>query len=245
MALPRIGISASPRVLETSMGPLHAHAVTVGYVDGVRRAGGLPIVLPILSAADVPALLAGIDGLVMTGGGDVDPARYGQPRDPSTGESDAARDEFDVALVHAALDEGLPLLAVCRGAQVLNVALGGTLVQHLPDTTGHDHGVYDRHTERVHEVRVAADSRLAAVLRGTELQVNSLHHQSADRLGRGLLAVAWSPDGAIEAIEGAGDDGPLGIQWHPELLGTSSDAGALFSWVVERALARSAAAALR
>ena len=220
------------------MGPLHAHAVTVGYVDGVYRAGGLPLVLPILPPDEVPSLLELVDGLVMTGGGDVEPARYAADRHPLTGEADAARDVFDLALARHAVDHDIPLLAICRGAQILNVAMGGSLVQHLPDATGADHGVYDRHTERVHDVRVAEASRLGALLGTDELAVNSLHHQSVERVGNGLVPVAWSPDGAIEAVESTDANGPLGIQWHPELLGTARDAGALFGWVVERAAAR-------
>jgi putative glutamine amidotransferase len=217
------------------MGPLRAHAVTVGYVDGVARAGGLPILLPILPPADVPDLIAVVDGLVITGGGDVDPVHYGAARDPETGESDLARDSFDLALLREAMARSLPTLAICRGAQVLNVALGGTLVQHLPARTGGEHGAYDRHTERVHRVRVDPDSRLARVLGTTELIVNSLHHQATEQVGDGLRAVAWSDDGAVEGVESIDDAGPLGIQWHPELLGDSPDANALFSWVAERA----------
>jgi putative glutamine amidotransferase len=219
------------------MGPLAAHAVAVGYVDGVRRTGALPLILPILPPEDVPDLLDMVDGLVITGGGDLDPSSYGAERHAETGESDAARDAFDLALIAQALERDTPVLAICRGAQALNVALGGTLLQHLPEHTGSDHGVYDRHTERVHRVRIDPGSRLASVVGATEVFVNSLHHQAVDEPGEGLVAVAWSDDGAIEAVESGDDGGPFGVQWHPELLGTEPDAAALFAWVAERSRA--------
>src|SRR4051812_38562476 len=183
------------------------------YVDGVTRAGGVPLVLPIVDPDDVPIALDAVDGLVLTGGGDVDPARYAQAAHEETSLVDDARDAFDLRVVTEAIDRRLPLLAACRGMQVVNVALGGSLVQHLPE-----HRQFERFTEGVHEVTVEAGSRLAKVLGTDRLRVNSLHHQAVCDAAPGLRAVAWATDGTVEAVE-RDDDAPLlAVQWHPELM---------------------------
>jgi putative glutamine amidotransferase len=195
------------------------------YAEAVARAGGLPVLLP-----PVPGIgdaLDRLDGLILSGGGDVDPARYGAARDSQTDPANTARDEAEFALCAGALARGLPLLAICRGLQVLNVVLGGTLHQHLPDVVGTDaHSPEVRGYGR-HEVSVAPGSRLASVLGctvlgRTELAVPTHHHQAADKLGTGLIATAWTGDGIIEAVElepsGGNEGSPflLAVQWHPE-----------------------------
>lgn len=193
----------------------------VAYTDAVRAAGLRPYILPLLAPGDADALLEGMAGLLLTGGEDVAPAHYGATAHPALGEVHPERDAFELALVRAARARGLPTLAICRGVQILNVALGGTLVQDLPsEWTGdvaHD-GAWERH-ERVHPVRVAEGSRLAAALGAMELRVNSMHHQALAALAPGLTAVVHAPDGVVEGVEWGDDDWwMLGVQWHPEEL---------------------------
>ncbi|HWJ64197.1 MAG TPA: gamma-glutamyl-gamma-aminobutyrate hydrolase family protein [Acidimicrobiales bacterium] len=204
------------------------------YVDGVAAAGGLPVVLPSLDPVHASAAVAGIDGLVLTGGGDIDPIHYGAVADPETGAPDAARDAWELALVGAARDSGIPLLGICRGAQVLNVAFGGTLVQHLPARSVDGHDDVGRAGDEVHPVTVAAGSRLHRIVAADQLPANTLHHQSVDEVGTGLVVSGVADDGVIEAIE-AVHAPVLGVQWHPELLLDRAAHRALFGWVVHPA----------
>lgn len=208
------------------------------YPAAVERAGGLPLIVPPLSSvAEAATLLAAASALLLTGGEDVDPDRYDAPRHPKLGAIDPVRDATEIALVGAARERALPTLAICRGIQLLNVALGGSLVQDIPSerpsTVPHDtDGPRDT---RLHDVEVQPGSRLARALGTTRLSVNSLHHQAVDRVAEGLRATAWAPDGIIEGLEW---DGPgwwaVAVQWHPEelaLQGSEAD-GALFSALV-------------
>lgn len=196
----------------------------VSYTQAVRSAGLRPYILPVLGPEDAGAMLDGMAGLVLTGGEDVDPRLYGAAPHPALGEVHAERDAFEMALVRAARERRLPTLAICRGVQIANVALGGTLVQDLPSEwpgeLAHDGGW--ARTARVHPVAIEAGSTLAGALEATALSVNSLHHQAIGRLADGLAAVAAAPDGVIEGVEWRGDGWwLLGVQWHPEeLLGT-------------------------
>jgi putative glutamine amidotransferase len=208
------------------------------YADAVARAGGLPVLLPPVPA--IGDVLDRLDGLILSGGGDIDPARYGAVREAATDPGNAARDEAEFALCAGALARGLPLLAICRGLQVLNVVLGGTLYQHLPDVVGSDAHSPVVSGYGTHEVRVAPGSRLAAVLGctalgRTELAVPTHHHQAADKLGTGLIATAWTDDGIIEAAEPeAGNEASpflLAVQWHPE----AGDDPSLFDGLVAAA----------
>lgn len=186
------------------------------YVEFVQRAGATAVLLPPADGASAAALVARLDGLVLAGGADVDPARYGQRPGPHTQAPAPTRDEWESALVRAALAADLPLLAICRGMQVLNVVLGGTLVQHLPDVVGHeDHspmpGAFGRH-----DVLPVPDTRVAAVLGTGKLDVPTYHHQAVDRLGDGLLVSAHAADGVVEAVEHPASRFLLAVQWHPE-----------------------------
>ena len=171
-------------------------------------------------------MLEGMRGLVLTGGEDVDPSRYGAPPHPGLGDLHAERDEFEIALIAAARARKLPTLAICRGMQVANVALGGTLVQDLPsewpNALAHDSSsMRDR---RVHAVTVRAGSALSAALRAQSLNVNSFHHQAVASVAPGLVAVAHAADGVIEGVEWIADDWwMLGVQWHPEELTASPE----------------------
>jgi putative glutamine amidotransferase len=191
-----------------------AHALPSRYADVLHRAGARSALLPPGQPSPAEELLAPFDGLLLAGGGDVDPARYGAAAHPAQGGLDPARDELELELARAAVRLDLPVLAICRGMQVLNVALGGTLLQHLPDLPG-----LLEHRNKAepagHGVRVEPGSHLAAALGRLDGQVHSDHHQAVDRLGDGLRAVAWSPDGLVEGIER--DQGwTLGVLWHPE-----------------------------
>jgi putative glutamine amidotransferase len=195
-------------------------ALGIVYARAVERAGGLPVVLPPLEPDAVAPLVAQLSALCLSGGPDLDPASYDAGRDPNLGPIEPALDAFELEVARRADALGLPILGICRGCQTLNVARGGTLHQHLPDVT--DGSVDHRQTASgrmpTHSVRIAPDSRLAEIVGATELEVNSFHHQAVDRLGDGLRAVAWSPDGVIEAIEGTGPELLLGVQWHAETL---------------------------
>lgn len=196
------------------------------YLEVLERAGMLPVVLAPLSdpAADAPThvgrVLDLVDGLVLTGGEDVEPARYGAEASPRLGRTSRARDAMEIAALLAARERQLPTLAICRGIQVANVALGGTLVQDIPSEWPHalNHDPDRARDERTHAVRLAADSRAARAVGGTEVQVNSVHHQAIRRVADALVVTGVAPDGIIEAVETPSGD-PwwlLGVQWHPE-----------------------------
>ena len=228
---PRIGVTSSPSLHEDRF----LEALDRAYVSAVIRAGALPFVLPVLDPVEVPGVVTCLDGILFTGGGDVDPARYAGTASPEVGGLDPERDAYELALARAAVDRGLPVFGICRGAQVLNVALGGTLVQHLPEVTALEHRAKDKWAEAVHAVRLLAASRLASVVGKDTMGVNSLHHQAVEVAGAGLVASAWAEDGTIEAIEGAGTLRLIGVQWHPELLVAEASHSALFDWLVEEA----------
>jgi putative glutamine amidotransferase len=232
---PRIGISAFPRVVPATIGPTLVHGTSRFYVDAVRRAGAVPLVFPVIDPDDVESLLAVVDGLILTGGGDVDPARYGAEPHPETYGVDDARDAIEFRLLQVALDEGLPVLATCRGLQVANVALGGTLVQHLPMVTESEHRQFGRWQEGVHRVRIDPDSRLARLLGRTDVEVNSLHHQAVATPAPGLRPVAWAEDGVVEAVEPVGDERLVAVQWHPELHENAPAQQGLFGNLVAQA----------
>ena len=213
-----IGVTTYPRDAgaRAASGRVRFH-LPASYVDAVRAAGGLPVLLP--PGEQHPAdLLDAVDGLVLCGGGDIDPARYGGGGHVAQYATCGERDAFELELAHAALGRATPMLAICRGLQILNVALGGDLHVHLPDVVGEEvpHRVSrERHT--YHAVRIEPASRLAAVLERIELEVASWHHQAVARLGTGVRAVAWAEDGTVEALEVAGHPHVLAVQWHPEL----------------------------
>jgi putative glutamine amidotransferase len=210
------------------------------YEISVRRAGADVRVLE--RSADSPAdVIASVDGLVLTGGGDVQPALYGATPHPTVDLAEPGRDEFELELVRRALDADLPMLAICRGVQVLNVARGGTLVQHIPDEVGLaiSHRAPELRDSTVHEIRVVGGSLLERVLRegGHEAEargVNSRHHQAARDVGQGLVISATAPDGVIEALESPHHRFVLGVQWHPENFCRTGRFQALFDALVRQ-----------
>ena len=230
----RIGITAHLEIVvpEDGAGSLH-YVVSAPYVKAVRKAGALPVVLPVVDPDDAAAVLDTVDALIITGGGDVDPTNYGAAPDPMLGPTDLVRDAADLAITRAAVESNTPTLATCRGIQVLNVAMGGTLVQHIDE-----HMRVDLYNEDVHAVEIDPASRLATILGTQALGVNSMHHQVIDRMGPGVRAVAHNHDGHIEAIEIDVAPAVLGVQWHPEMLRHRTDHLALFEDLVRQVIAR-------
>lgn len=192
------------------------------YPAALAECGGLPLVIPLnLPESILRALFEKLDGLCLPGGVDVDPAEYGESSHPDLGAVDSPRDRTELLLARWALDADLPVLGICRGIQLLNVAAGGTLYQHipaqLPATQRHDYRLQDSAWDTAtHEVRIEPDSKLAAAVGRAALRTNSFHHQSVKDVARGFRPTAWSEDGVVEAIEA--DDKPfaVAVQWHPE-----------------------------
>jgi putative glutamine amidotransferase len=217
-------------------------ALPEGYVAAVRRAGGRPVLVPGGDADRADETLAGVDGLLLAGGGDLVPSQYGGLEHPSQYGLDPERDDTELALLAAARRLGLPVLAVCRGMQLVVVAFGGTLEQHLPDRLGTAHGDPVGGLSAAHDVTIQPGSRLADAVGGRERleRVTSHHHQGVAEVGDGLVATGWSPDGLVEAVEPDGD-GPwlVAVQWHPEATAAHDEAQqALFgSFVAEARVA--------
>jgi len=240
MKTPLIAVSTSVTVDKY---PERAY-INASYLNAIQQAGGVPVpVPPQLSAAARGEILKHVHGVLLTGGGDVDPARFGETPHPTTAEVSAARDALEIDLTQWALGRRVPLLAVCRGLQVLNVALGGSLYQDIPSEPGspldHSQAALQGKARNIptHQVKVRDGSRLAGILGALEVDVNSFHHQAIKRLGRGLADVAWAPDSIVEGVELA-DDGRfvVGVQWHPEeLVGSERAAFNLFAALVDRA----------
>ncbi|MBA3889978.1 MAG: gamma-glutamyl-gamma-aminobutyrate hydrolase family protein [Gemmatimonadaceae bacterium] len=209
--------------------------LNAAYVDAVARAGGVPVVVPVLDPALAASVLAPVRALIVTGGEDVAPDLFGEEPRPGLGRVVRARDVWEIALIHAARDRALPVFGVCRGIQVLNVALGGTLLQDIPRECPGAlvHHQPEGRDVRSHPVACLPGSRLARLV-GEAATVNSMHHQAIARVAPGLTVTATAPDGMIEGVEWHGTDWwAVGVQWHPEEL-DGRDA-ALFSAVVEAA----------
>ena len=248
---PTIGISTSELRVPERVSPLpegepmrRELALGIVYVDAIVGAGGLPVILPPLAPGLAPSLLDAVDGLCIPGGPDIHPSLYGHDAHEMLGPTEPDLDAFELALVTEALERRMPLLGICRGAQMINVAMGGTLHQHLPACV--DGALAHRQdvdlARSTHPVRVARGSRLAGALGSQVAEVNSLHHQAVDRLGEGLEAVAWAPDGVVEAVEGSGDAFLLGLQWHAEGLIERAGERRLLSAFIASAVERRAGA---
>ncbi|MCU0241491.1 MAG: gamma-glutamyl-gamma-aminobutyrate hydrolase family protein [Vicinamibacteria bacterium] len=205
--------------LSAGFGAAGAVVLRCTYVDSISQAGAVPVILPPGAPESAADVLARLDALMITGGDDVDPALYGASAHPATTHVSRGRDDFEIALIKAALARDLPLLCICRGLQILNVALGGTLYQdipsELPGAVRH-RGDGARH-EKIHDVEIAPDTLLAALLGAGCLAVNSLHHQAIRDVAPGLAVSARAiPDGIVEAVESPAQRFLLGVQWHPE-----------------------------
>jgi putative glutamine amidotransferase len=240
---PLIGVSAYCEQARWGVWEREAVVLPRRYVDAVAAAGGIPVLLP--PEPGIGDALARLDGLMLSGCGDIDPARYGAQPSAQLTSVRAERDAAEFALLDAAMSLRLPVLGICRGMQVINVARGGSLHQHLPDVVGHDGHAPVPGAFGQHEVRVAAGSRLSSILgpdAGPAISTPTHHHQAVDRLGKGLTATAWAADGTIEAFEADGGDAAqflVAVQWHPE----AGDDPTLFLALVAAARAASLAAA--
>ena len=230
---PLIGISAYCEVARWGLWELPAAVLPRNYVDQVAAAGGTPVLVP--PVPEAAAAVRRLDGLIISGGPDIEPGRYGEQAGPWTTVVRPERDEAEIAFFRAALTAGVPVLGICRGMQLMNVALGGTLIQHLPDAVGHEEHSPTPGTLAEHTITIGRDapgSRLAAILGAGTRTVPTHHHQGIGRLGAGLAATAWAEDGTIEAVELEQRDEhafAIGVQWHPE----SADDPALFLALVE------------
>jgi len=213
------------------------------YLASIEQSGAQPRVLEVSESPR--AVLQTVDGVLLTGGGDVDPALYGESRHDTVEDAEPGRDEFEIDLARRAMDRDLPILAVCRGAQVLNVAAGGTLVQDIPTAVTSDlaHSVKEPKDSIAHEIRIAADTRLHAALGGamdasSTCRVNSRHHQSVGKLGHEMVASATAEDGVIEGIEVPYRSFCVGVQWHPENFWRTGEFKPLFDAFVAAARER-------
>lgn len=193
-------------------------ALATLYPEAIERAGGIPVVVPPMRPETIGSLLDRVDGLCLTGGPDLQPSIYGAQPHEALGPTEPRIDALELALARGADQRGIPILGICRGMQLLNVARGGTLHQHLPDLVGaHLRHRQDEHASiPTHVVKTAPRSTVRAVLGGSPIAVNSFHHQAVHDLGAGLVATAWAPDGTIEAVEEVGSRLVLGVQWHAE-----------------------------
>jgi putative glutamine amidotransferase len=226
---PVIGITSYAEEVTWGAWVEAAALVPLAYVHAIERAGGRPLVVP-PSEDSIEETLAVLDGIVFSGGSDLDPAQYGDEPHPETDEPREVRDRAEMALLTAALEQDMPVLAVCRGSQVLNVALGGDLVQHLPEIVGHEG---HRHTPGAwsdHEVKLEPESRVGELL-GERAPVKSHHHQGYGKIGDGLRETGWADDGTVEALEDPSRRFTVGVLWHPE----EGEDMALFEALVEEA----------
>jgi putative glutamine amidotransferase len=216
------------------------YVVSNPYIQSVIQAGGIPVVLTAATPLDrLTDLLARLDGVVLTGGSDIDPNRFNGRHHARIYEVDPLRDAFEISLVQQAAQSGLPFLAICRGIQVVNVALGGTLFTDIADQAPHPlrHDWYPNipRSFLAHRVQVTAGSQLAEILGGEDVGVNSLHHQAVELVAPGLKTTAQAPDGIVEAVELEGHPFGLGVQWHPESLQHLPEHRALFKALVTAA----------
>jgi putative glutamine amidotransferase len=212
-------------------------ALGLTYLKAIQEVGGLPVVIPPLPGPAIEPMLDGLAGLCLSGGPDIHPSAYGREPHAYLGPTWRDLDEAELAVARAADERGMPILAICRGAQALNVARGGTLFQHLPADVGSE----VEHRQRgigagpSHRIEIEPESRLARAVGAAVIEVNSFHHQAPDEIGEGLRAVAWAPDGVIEGLEDPGDRWVVGVQWHAEAMSDRPEDAALFRAFVEAA----------
>jgi putative glutamine amidotransferase len=214
---PRILITTNSETLERNVNRVYT-TIPLQYAEAIAQAGGLPFFIGNLLAKFAESYIEDADGLLLSGGVDVDPLHFGQIPHPQLGFVDESRDELELALYHAAKRKGIPVLGICRGIQTINVAEGGTLHQHLPAVPNTlQHSQHNPDGTLFHEVRLEPSSILAKTYGADTIRTNSYHHQAVDKVGNNLKAIAWTQDRIIEGVEGTGKSFVLGIQWHPEM----------------------------
>jgi putative glutamine amidotransferase len=233
MPRPLIGVTAELTDIDIHDARVRAHVSLTSYARAVQKAGGVPVLLPITTDdEEIAVLVERLDGVVISGGIDIDPSAYGQQPAPELGETQVDRDRFEFTLIRRLVERNTPTLAICRGIQSLNVALGGDLVQHVDD-----HMCSDLANKTAHVIAIDDGSAVASIVGTNRLEVNSLHHQVIAGLAARCRAVAHNDDGHVEAVEVDGADRVLGVQWHPEMLRHRPQHLALFEHLIADASA--------
>ena len=245
---PLVGVSTSEVRTRKTLKPVkHGEptpsefALGVMYVRAIEMAGGLPVIVPPLGDTGLERLLDSLDGVCLPGGPDLDPALYGAEAHPELGPVNTDVDLFELRLVRLADERRLPILAICRGAQALNISRGGTLIQHLPDL---ESAVAHRQSapgyETSHAIEIEPGTLIERVVGASRIEVNSFHHQGIDRLGKGLRGTAFAEDGTIESLEAMDRDFCIGVQWHAETLVNHMEQVAVFAAFVDACAATAA-----
>ncbi len=223
---PIIGITSNYNLEENSFG------LREYYVSSVSEAGGIPVILPAICQEErLDDYIRICDGFIFSGGGDLDPNYFGESALYHLGEVNPLRDEFEIELARRALTSGKAALGICRGCQIMNVAAGGTLIQHIPTNLCHMQKAPRNYP--FHDIFIENDSQLARILESTHIRVNSFHHQAVGRAGQNIFLCAYAQDGTVEAVEGRGDLFYLGVQWHPECM-QDLPARRLFTALIEK-----------
>lgn len=244
-ARPVIGVSSSEirvpehlKQIPKGEPPHREICLGIPYLNSVQQVGAVPLIIAPMHRDTIDAVLETVDAVCLSGGPDIDPSTYGQPPHEKLGPTELATDTFEIALAKAADARGMPILAICRGMQVLNVSRGGTLYQHIPDVYGEDalsHRQKELGHHPSHPVTVEPDTLLARTIGASDAEVNSFHHQSVEELGAGLRVNARSPEGIVEGIEAVDRDYVIGVQWHAESLTNRDEHEALFRGLADAA----------
>ena len=231
-----IGVTCGNRETNTSSGMLDTNSLVTYFNELINEQGGTSLIIPPQEILDIESIGSKLDGLIMSGGGDINPNLYKEENTDSKSIMNI-RDSTEIKLLNMAEENNIRTLAICRGHQMLNVYKGGTLIQdiniHTNNPLNH-HEIGDKTSQHVHEIKIEKESKLCEILKTKDLGVNSIHHQCIDRLGNDLVISARSSDGIVEGIETTSSWEAVGVQWHPEYLGDDASSKKLFSWIVNK-----------